>query len=173
MANKWTKTTINIPKVYTPIERVAIAQDVIDYIVERTKAGKGPGNKEWANKAAREYSKSYQKSVEFRASGKSKNVNLKLSGDMLDAIGIITDKSGAVTIGITDESQVGKAEGNIRGTYGSNTPIRGKSRPFLNLTNDELKKILQNYPLNDRVKSRAEAEAIVSTSEMAQEYLDE
>jgi hypothetical protein len=172
MANKWTKTTINIPRVYTPVERVAIAQDVIDYIVERTKAGKGPGNKAWMGKSG-EYSKAYQKSVEFRASGKSKNVNLKLSGDMLDAIGIITDKAGAVTIGITDDDQVGKAEGNIRGTYGKNTPIRGKSRPFLNLTNDELKKILQNYPLNDRVKSRAEAEAIVSTSDMAQEYLDE
>lgn len=173
MANKWTKTTLNLPKAYSPIERVAIAQDVVDYIVERTKAGKGPGNTKWSGKAA-EYSEAYKKSVEFRASGKSKNnVTLRLSGDMLDAIGIISDKSGSITVGITDEDQVGKAEGNIRGTYGKQSSIRGKARPFLSLTNDELKKILRNYPLTDRAESKAQAEAVVSVSDQALEYLDE
>lgn len=172
MANKWTKTTLSLPKAYSPIERVAIAQDVIDYIVERTKAGKGPGNSKWSGEAGK-YSAAYMKSVEFRASGKSKDVNLKLSGDMLDAIGIINDKAGAITVGITDEDQVGKAEGNIRGTYGKQSSIRGKARPFLSLTNDELKKILRNYPIDNRAESKAQAETVVSVSDAAKEYLDE
>ena len=40
-------------------------------------------------------------------------------------------------IGIAGE-QEGKAEGNIRGTYGKRKPIPGKARPFLGLSRSEL-----------------------------------
>lgn len=171
MANKWTKTIVDLPKTYTPIERVAIAQDIVDYIVERTKAGKGPGNQKWSGSAGK-YSAAYQKSFEFRASGKSKDVNLKLSGDMLDAIGIISERAGKVTVGVTDSSQEGKAEGNIRGTYGKASAIKGKARPFLELTDSELKKILKNYPVDDREKSKQEAKNVVRAGDVAKEFLD-
>ena len=170
MANKWTRTAIPISKRYSPIERVAIAQEVVDYLVERTKAGNGPGNKPWSGKAG-EYTKAYRESLAFRASGKGSKVNLKLSGDMISAIDIINETSGKIIVGIEGD-QEGKAEGNIRGTYGSSTPKSGKARPFLGLTNSELKKILENYPIKDRAESMAQAQAVIDAGQIAQDFLN-
>ena len=172
MSTKWQKTQIAISKRYTPIERIAIAQDVIDYIVDRTKAGKGPGNKNWSGKAG-QYSDAYKKSLPFRASGKSSAVNLKLSGDMLSALTILNETSGKVVVGFENgTTENGKADGNIRGTYGTSKENSAKARPFLDLTNAELKKILANYPVTNRAESIAQAQGVVEAGDIAQEFID-
>lgn len=133
---------------YTEEERRAIAQDIVDYIRDRTKDGKGPGNKPWSGKAG-EYSDEYKKSLEFKIAGKDGTVDLSLSGDMLDSIEVLSTSS-KIRVGFqngTDENA--RADGNIRGTYGQDRPIPGKARPFLNLTNSELENILNKYPLDN------------------------
>lgn len=145
----WQKTTIEIDKRYTKSQREVIARDVIDFIVDRTKEGKNKYGNPWPGKAGN-YSPSYVKSLNFRVSGKSKGkVNLKLSGDMLTDLDLISDKQGSLLIGFKNGTESNsKAEGNIKGTYGRRTPISGKKRDFLGITKKDLDDhILKKYPL--------------------------
>ena len=74
------------------------------------------------------------------------------------------DRPGELVINL-EESQRGKAQGNILGTYGNDAPIRGKRRNFLDLSRAELSAILSNYPLNDK-EAREET---VAESEVSRE----
>jgi hypothetical protein len=150
MPTKWQKIKIQIPKGYKPAEREAIAQDVIDFIVERTRKGKDKNNKAFTPG----YSKAYANSAEGRVAGKREGAtpNLWLSGEMLTDLGdYLKHKNGEITIGFENGTESNaKADGNIRGTYGKPTPIkRGKyKRDFLGITERDLKKIIDTYPLD-------------------------
>ena len=149
MATKWQRVAIEIPKEYGPTEREAIAQDVIDLIIERSQAGKDRDGKKFKS-----YTKDYaaQKGV-----GRSE-VDLTLSSEMLNSIELISSRSGKVIIGFENGSQENaKADGNIRGTYGQSEPIPGKARDFLGVRDSELKRILKNYPIQDRELSLEQA----------------
>jgi len=138
------KVKIKIPKEYSPQERVALAIEIIDQIVDRTKSGKDKKGNDFAG-----YSKSYTSSFDFKLAGKNKNkVDLSLSNEMLGALTLLNHKSGSITIGYTkdDEFNNAKAEGNIKGTYGQKKPIKGKKRDFLGISNSELKEITDKYP---------------------------
>lgn len=154
---------IAIPKQYSKQERLAIAADVIEYIRDRSSKGLGPGRTKWPG----QYSPSYAKSLDFENAGKSAGkINQSLSGDMLTEMEILpgTERAtGNIVIGYAKGNlQHGKAEGNIIGSYGRK-PNKSLARPFLTLTASELKKILVNYPLEDKdkrkdmVKSRQDA----------------
>jgi hypothetical protein len=139
------RLNVEVSNRYTAQEKRAIAQDIRDYIIERSRRGLGPGAKPWSGKAG-EYSEEYKNSLEFRIGGKSPNrVDLTLSSEMLDSLRANL-KSGKIQIDL-EENVRGKAEGNIRGTYGKKSPIPGKQRNFLEMTNTELRNILANYPL--------------------------
>jgi hypothetical protein len=153
----WQKIKLNIPKSYTPIERKAIAQEVIEFIIARTKQGKDKNNKTFSG-----YSDQYKKSLDYKIAGKPKSgrpVDLTLSGEMLNSIELLNDSKGSLVIGFdkSDTELNDKVEGNRLGTYGSTTPIRGKKRDFLGITQEDLKKILKNYPSRNRDESIAQA----------------
>lgn len=137
---------------YSRAEKKAIAQDVIDYVVKRTKKRLDKNGKQMPG-----YSKEYAKTPEAKAAGKKagQSANLNLSGDMLYALGEHT-KIGVsyIEIGYKKGSEEnGKADGNVRGTYGTSTPKRSKARDFMGIQEKELKNILSDYPLDDKEKS--------------------
>lgn len=129
--NKYTRLKIKYPDWLPASERRDYLEDCITHILERTSDGIG------AYKRGRGYSiKKFPEYNEDYASEKgSSHVDLELMGDMLQALDVISVRDGI--IGISGE-QEGKAEGNIRGTYGRSKPIPGKARPFLGLSRAEL-----------------------------------
>jgi len=132
---------ISIPKRLRPDQRLELADLIIERIVDRTQ-------NEHVDRYGKDfpgYSKEYVKSLDFNNAGKSPgSVDLQLSGDMLAAIELLRHQPGKLKIGFqkgTEENA--KAEGNILGTYGQKSPIRGKKRNFLGLTRAELDDILE------------------------------
>ena len=135
---------------YTPAQREAIAIEVIDKIIARTKAGKDKNGNPFAP-----YTKEYKESINFKIGGKSSRVDLTLSGDMLDSLEIIRN-APIMEIGYSSGNpERGKAEGNILGTYGQPKQTAPK-RDFLGIQERELESILRKYPpKSDRADQRA------------------
>lgn len=164
-----TEREIEISSLYTPAERKAIAIDIINYLQKRTKKGLGPDGKPWEGPAG-EYSDSYRQSLDFKQKRNKGKVTLELSGDMLTSIALIESNRGKLKYGVpSGDAEEGRAEGNILGTYGQAEPIEGKARDFLSLSSEEIKRILKNYPLDDREKSRIRALKNVSLNEVMRE----
>ena len=139
------RLNVEVSNRYNSSEKMAIAQDIVDYLVERSRRGLGPGARPWSGKAG-QYSEEYKNSIDFRISGKNPNrVDLTLSSEMLDSLRANLNR-GKIQIDLEEEARA-KAEGNIKGTYGKKSPIPGKQRNFLDLTSSELRNILANYPL--------------------------
>jgi len=146
---------ITLSKDYTALERRSIGRDIIEYLRDRTKSGRGEGGREWKGKAG-EYSKSYKSSIDYKLKAQKGTVDLTLSGDMLTAIEVIQNKKGKLQIGIPfGASEWGRGKGNILGSYGGN-PNSSKERPFLKLSSQEVKDILSNYPLDDKGRKKNE-----------------
>jgi len=138
---KQQKVRIIIPRGYSKEQRQKIGEDIVERIRNRTR--KDSIDKE-GNKFAR-YSKTYSKEMRKR------KVNLTDTGDMLDELQLLTEYSGTVTVGYEAGADInGKVEGNRLGTYGQSTPIPGKARDFLGITDSELKDILDKYERNPR-----------------------
>jgi hypothetical protein len=149
VGTKWQKFDLDLSD-YSPEEREAIGTEIIDRIVKRTKSGVDKRGVDFA-----EYSKAYEQSIEFKAAGKSGSVDLTLTGDMLDSIRILANEDGKLTIGFENGStENGKADGNIRGTYGQQKQV-GPKRDFLGISKAELSDILEKYPLNEEAGHRA------------------
>lgn len=109
-----------------------IGQAVIDYMKERVGAGKGIGGIE----LHKPYTKEYANSLEFKAAGKSINdVNMRLSGDMLESIDILSENGPEIKIGINDSEQAPKAHGHITGHEGE----WKYKRKFFGITQKEFK----------------------------------
>jgi hypothetical protein len=171
-AEKWIQRLIKIPSAYNSRERQAIASDIVDYLRDRTEQGRGEGGKSWAGSAGR-YSKSYKESLRYQIAGKSDTVNLTLSGDMLDMLRLVDDDKGALVIGFEPgDAEAGKAEGNIRGSYGQPKGNRSKARDFLAISRDELKKILSNYPLDDKEAREENVELRELADQAAEDFSD-
>jgi hypothetical protein len=150
MGTKHQKFSLNL-KGYSPEEREAIAVKVIDQIVKRTQSGKDKNGEPFAP-----YSGEYRRSQNFKIAGKGSKVDLTLSGDMLDSIRVLTNQPGKVTIGFErGTTENGKADGNIRGTYGQSASV-GPKRDFLGITKEELRGILNEFPKGtDRAREKA------------------
>lgn len=124
-------------KISTKLTEV-IAEDIVNFIVERTKSGKGMDGDRFPG-----YSPDYKKSLEFKIAGKTNKVDLTLSGEMLDSIEIIEAKNGKIKFGYSSSNDMaGRAEGNILGSYGGK-PNASKARNFLELSPKELSRIVQ------------------------------
>jgi hypothetical protein len=168
---KQQKVEIAIPKgsKYSRSEKEAIAQDIIDYIVDRSKSGLDKNNRKF-----KKYSKEYIKSIDFKVAGKSRsNIDLTLTGDMLDSLQILNVKKNGVVIGYEKGDPInGKVEGNILGTYGQKTST-GKARDFLGITKKDLSdKILSNYPIEEE-ESILRAAALGAVAKAARGFTDE
>jgi hypothetical protein len=171
VATKHQKFKLNLSD-FSPIEREAIALEVIDKIIKRTKQGKDKNGEQF-----KPYSKKYERSFNFKIAGKSSQVDLTLSGDMLDSIKILQNRPSEVVIGYEKGSQEnGKADGNIRGTYGQSKPV-GPARDFLGIEKADLQKIISRYEkpkAEERAKKRilAEKEAARLSGRVDTEDLD-
>ena len=168
------KFTFKLSKKYGEAERFAIGQEVIDFIIKRSKAGKDKKNKDFVG-----YSDGYVKSFDFKKSGKSKNkVNLTLSGEMLNALEVLDyGTDGEVTIGIpkADTFNNDKAEGNITGSYGQKRPNSKKARDFMGIHRDDLNAIKADYPIKtkaDRENTFAKSIELLKLTEASEELVD-
>jgi len=121
--------------------RLAIANEVKDFIIERTQDKHLDKN----NRPFPKYSKEYERSLNFRLGGKSSAVDLTLSGDMLAAIEVLENKKGKITIGYKKGTENDKAEGNIIGSYGKPSGDPKKARDFLGITDKDFKNIVDKY----------------------------
>jgi hypothetical protein len=152
------KQTIKIPTEYNKRTAQAIANDLVEFIVERTKKGKGKDGENFPK-----YSKSYMESLDFEIAGKNSTVDLTLTGEMLDTLQVLSVERGQIVIGFPSDSDVnGRAEGNILGSYGGE-PDPKKARNFLDVSDKEILKIAAQYPL-DNVQERLRN---LDTSELA------
>jgi len=165
--SKQQKFEVVIPKGYKPEERQAIAAEIIDHIITRTKSGKDKDGEGFPG-----YSKSYMKSLDFKISGKGKKVDLTLSGEMLSSMELLKESSGKVVIGFEKDDDInGRAEGNILGSYGG-SPNPKKSRDFLGIGKDQLNKILENYPLDDKQARLDRLEEVKAAGVVSQDIVD-
>lgn len=119
-----------------------IGQAVIDYIDARSEKGMGLNGV----KLKSPYSDDYANSLDFKAAGKNKgHVNMRLSGDMMAAIDILSQEGSVIEIGISDANEAVKAYAHQTGFEGHPT-IKGPKRPFFGVSVDELKnKILPKF----------------------------
>ncbi len=163
------KKKIQINKKYNPSERMAIAQDVLDYIVDRTQKGISVNGKSKFPK----YSKEYKKSLDFKNAGKTSKVDLTLSGDMLASMELLTQRRGSITIGFeagTEEND--KAEGNQLGSYGQPRPNPSKARKFVGISDNALNKILKKYPIRDAETRLESVRASMALAKLADDLID-
>jgi len=146
MGAKWQRVRIDIPDGYSPLEREAIGQEIVDFIRDRVQNR----NLDKKNRELAAYSDAYARSLDFKIAGKSKNdVNLTLSGDMLGALTVLSQKKGSILIGWENGTpENAKADGNIRGTYGQSKQV-GPKRDILGLTKEDLAQILDKFTPED------------------------
>jgi hypothetical protein len=140
--NKKTKLSVAVPEFFNSKERAELAVRIMDYIKDRTISGQNVYGRNWAGKAG-VYTKEYAKKKGFKSP-----VDLSLKGNMLDAMKYFKSMSpdGIITVGYTKNStEAKKAEGNILGTYGWETPRKGKARPFLDILKKDVATIVADY----------------------------
>lgn len=158
----WQKVRIPIPKGIKPDARQALGEEMVAIMVERAKSRKGVeslGDGVFKAKRFPKYSKEYAK-----WKGVSRGaVDLTLSGEMLEALEVISHKNGSILIGMPrgDKELNGKAEGNRLGSYGG-TPDASKARDFMGLPKTEMSKILLSVASEDD-KLKAKAREFVKT----------
>ncbi len=141
---KWQRVRINIPKGYTPTERVAIANEIIEFSIKRSKSGKDVNGDNFPK-----YTKEYINSKNFKIANKSSgNVDLELSGEMLNSQELISHQNGSLLIGYDrgDSDLNGKVEGNRIGSYGKKNANPEDARDFLGISDSDLEKILKKFP---------------------------
>ena len=111
-----------------------IGQAIIDKIIERTEDGK-----DISEKGFKKYSKEYVDSDEFKDFGKSKNeINMTLTGRMLDDIDIISESRNTIKIGFEDSTEILKA-------FNHNTGDTVKKRKFFGIRERDLKEIGKEF----------------------------
>lgn len=136
------KYTAFVDPNYTTAERRQLGIEIVNYIVDRTKNGNGINNKPFKSK----YSQNYVKTADFKIAGKDpSDVNLTLSGDMLDSVEVL-DVSivGKIVIGFSSDNEEKKAEW-----------LEEKGYRFLGLSDKELQSIISDFgaPENDTAPS--------------------
>lgn len=153
---KWVRTRIDLPDGLRPSEREAILTDVVQFIRDRTAKGLDKDGKPF-----KKYTQGYIQSLDFKNAGKSKGrVNLKLSGDMMAALDVISHGPGSGLIGFaagTPEND--RAEGNILGSYGRD-PDPSKARDFLGISDKDLQRIIQKKKIPIRVEMTAQGSRV-------------
>jgi len=162
---KQQKKIITLPKKLKPKQRLAVATEVIDYIVKRTRElNRDKDGKKFAGS----YSKEYKKSLDYKNAGKPKSgrpINLTLSSEMLDSLKLLDHKSNKITIGYDSGNSKlnGKVEGNRKGTYGNKKQVAPK-RDFLGISGKQLTKILSKH------KSVEESQDVLDQSDVEETY---
>jgi hypothetical protein len=164
--SKWTREKIKIPKTLKPKERVQIAEVVINHIINRTVAGQDKNNNDFPKYTA--------KYAEEKGVGVG-DVDLILSGEMLEEIVPLDHGPGYITIGYKNPSKelAGKVEGNRTGSYGGE-PNKSKARDFLGIASDDLEVLLDAYQDDEEdLGPLTEEELDALSRQLAEELLDD
>lgn len=128
---------ISIPNSYNSTQREAIGRAIIDRIKQRTTQGLNVNNEPFAP-----YKQSYRNTDEFQIA-KSGTVNLRLTGDMLADLEVLSHGPGFIKIGFVDESSNQKAnwiEAPTGQKAGRQTP-----REFVGISQTDLNDILSRF----------------------------
>lgn len=122
---------------------LAFGQAAIDIMLERTASGVDKNGNAFAR-----YSDSYKDSLEFKAFGKSNQVNMNLEGNMLSDLDILDFNGNDLKIGFKDTVENNKA-------YNHNTGDTLPKREFFGLTNDEIEALKLSFQsqVDDAVSS--------------------
>lgn len=148
MSNKYVRVRIPLPQTVTSKEHLEeIGELVLETIVQRTESGKNVDGRSFPK-----YSKAYLNSLDFFNAGKGGNVDLTLSGDMLASLAVLKATKDFIEIGFDDDSVEGRAEGNIRGTYGKKRGNPALARDFLGTSGFTNNKGLSDAALRKIVK---------------------
>ena len=138
----------------------ALGRELVQIILKRTADGKDRYGNAFVG-----YSKEYKESDDFKLTGKSpSNVNLRLSGDMLADLGVISARNGRIILGFESEEQRAKAHGHITGKEGTGKlPVRD----FLGISKEELAQAMRKVPPPKKLK-----EAFLEAKDMLLRDLD-
>lgn len=141
MGAKWQRFTVEIPKTITdPKEKLALGEDIIKYIRDRTRRAKDNSGANFPR-----YSKEYRKSFAFKVAHKSGDVNLTQTGDMLQDIEVLSISRDKMIIGFENGTLSNDiADGHITGWQGASKV----KRPFLGFEGNEkyaLSKIIKKH----------------------------
>jgi len=161
MAESQQTYTFSVPLDLDAVARQDIGERVVDFIVARTRSGKGIRNTNFSK-----YSDSYSSSKDFGIAGKSSTVNLSLTGDMLTDIEVLdTAITGFITIGY----QPNTPENDKAAWQRNNLRPSHPKRDFLGISQKDLDAIIRIYRAEnpeireaDRQASSA-ARAIISS----------
>ena len=119
-----------------PVLREAIGQAIIDRIIDRTEEGKSVNG----GNLKSPYSGKYADSDEFALYGKNKNeVNMTLTGNMLNDLDIVDQTTSTITIGFNDEVNQKKAANHHQGVTVPKRPFFGVSKKDLEAIKKEFK----------------------------------
>ncbi len=128
------KTLLGVDFSKDPDLRDQIGQAIIDKIIERTASGKDIKGRDFEA-----YSSAYKKSDDFTDFGKTKKVNMELTGRMLDDIDIISESANTIKIGFEEEIEIKKA-------YRHNTGDKGMpKRQFFGVLKKDINEIKKEF----------------------------
>lgn len=128
---------ISIPQRFNANQREAIGNAIVERIRQRTAAGLDINNEPFAP-----YKQSYRNTDEFQVA-KSGTVNLRLTGDMMADLEVLSHGPGFIKIGFADNSTNRKAdwiESPTGQKAGKQTPRR-----FVGISNADLSPILARF----------------------------
>jgi len=135
---------LSVPDDWTSFEREEFAQQVVDFIKARTDDGKDINNQSFAG-----YSDSYASSLDFRIAGKSKsNVNLRLSGEMMDTVDLISHTAGTIFLGFQSGT-----DANDKAAWAAASD-NGPSRKFLGLDDASLNRLVSQFETSAGIDAR-------------------
>lgn len=128
----------------------AIAQEIIDKIVERSKAGE-----DIRGASFKPYKSSYKKSEAFSAFGKGDNVNMTLSGDMLASIQVLDTTGNEIKIGF----ESGDALNNAKAFNHMEAVTAGaQKRQFFGMSKSSVSDIINRFkPDIKKIKEQSDA----------------
>lgn len=113
-----------------------VGQEIIDRMIDRIKDGNSVHGKGFKS-----YDEDYIDSDEFKAYGKSRNnVNMRLTGDMLNLIDIKAVEGTTIVIGWNDQESNDKAHGHMTGFQG-----KGTKREFFGANQKLLEEIRDEF----------------------------
>lgn len=142
-----------MPDRFNEDQRIAVANEIINRIKERTEAGLDS-----KNRAFKPYAKSYIEDQDFKLAGKSKTkVDLTFTGEMLNSIEILNQGIGFVVIGFEE------GETNEKASF-----AKDKGRDFLGITEKEKNSIIQSIADS----TEPEIEEIIEVPTLTQRILD-
>jgi len=131
--------TISIPSGLTQPFKEELGIRILEEVRARTSRGIDKNSKSFKG-----YTTEYKASRDFKIAGKSSSVNIRLTGDLLAELDIISINSSSIVIGYdTGHELAGQAEGNTIGSYGKASGNASKARDFIGLPEKIVNRIVE------------------------------